>query len=211
MANIDALLPDLMPYCPGVPYSQAVRALRDATIKLCARSLIHIYFDPGSSPAANTTQFTVTPPSNTALVRVMELFVDKRRVDPVPPQQLSRYFPNDWPLADAGYPRGWYQDGATTVRVVPKTDATYAFSALIALRPSDAATVIDDFLFQDWATEIVNGALASLLAIPRQPWTDPKEASRYEKMATAGINNAIIEANRGRANALLGVQLPSRP
>lgn len=95
-------------------------------------------------------------------------------------------------------PPKWYAylpEGAIQFYQTP--DQAYSMAVTAALQPTLGATEIPDVLLLKWERVLQAGALANLLAIPGQGWSNPVEAARYQKVFQAGISNAKADEARG--------------
>lgn len=75
---------------------------------------------------------------------------------------------------------------ATTLTVRPAQPATSQIVATVALKPTMAASTLPDEVFEQYGTDIANGALQSLLAMANKPWADLTTA----RIAAAEFINA---------------------
>jgi ligand-binding SRPBCC domain-containing protein len=85
-------------------------------------------------------------------------------------------------------------------------DDTLTFRAVFTTAP-DAATV-PQFLADEYADEIADGALATLFRIPGKGWSDFNEAKARDKAFMAGAAHAKIRAATGNTNSILPPDYP---
>jgi hypothetical protein len=80
----------------------------------------------------------------------------------------------------------------------PTPDAVYTLSLSVIVTPKEtasAAQIPGDPLIK-YSNDIEAGALAYLLALPGQPWTDAGAAARYGRDFASGIANGKAEVQR---------------
>ena len=83
------------------------------------------------------------------------------------------------------------QVGDGSVIVAPASAGTLRVSTF--LKPSTSATALPDFLFDSFAQAIADGALALILMIPGQPYTNPELAT-----VKGAAFNAVCDRHFGR-------------
>ena len=71
-----------------------------------------------------------------------------------------------------------YQD--TQIRFFPTPDKKYTFSGVGTLKPSLAATGVEDFIFETHGRSIACGAIYKLTSVPGKEWTNPEAAMYYK-------------------------------
>jgi len=76
-------------------------------------------------------------------------------------------------------------------------DAAYTFSFQLALMPAEAATTIDDTLWDRYGDTIVSGALFRLLRMPGKSWSDPQMAEYHRNLYEAAIPEAQSKSADG--------------
>lgn len=82
----------------------------------------------------------------------------------------------------------------------------YPVRVRVALRPTKTATQVEDDLINYWTDPIVDGAMARILAIPDQPFSDPNKAMMMRASAARATHNARIEGNYGRVRGSMRVK-----
>lgn len=97
--------------------------------------------------------------------------------------------PNDAPMRYAYVPEG-------QMALNPTPDKVYDLLLTIVVQPTLAANSIPGQLLTRWDRVIKAGALAYLLEVPGQPWTDPVQAVAKMREFQSGINNARADEQR---------------
>jgi len=88
----------------------------------------------------------------------------------------------------------------TTLRVFDIDSNNTEFYFQIALKPTQAATSVNDDLHEDWVEPIVAGAKYRLLSMPNKPWMDLKAANHNFTLFRRGISEAKVKVNKGFSN-----------
>jgi hypothetical protein len=74
------------------------------------------------------------------------------------------------------------------------------------LQPDQTATTVPDFLFNDWANEIRDGALAEIYAIPGKEWTNLDMATYHRGLYRNGWKEALRSAESSNTNKASSTQ-----
>jgi len=215
MKSYDEFLPYVLLDCPGVSDDAAIGALASAAIEFCEKSLIlQRDADPMNIKAGVTDYDLDSPLSGHLVHKVMKAWCGMTRLTPVAPDDMddpSHYNPAASPTPQDGQPTHFTQKDERTISLwkTPGADAAKALTMRVALKPSRAATSVDDVLFEDWVDVISAGAKASLMIIPNKPFSSPQMAAFNQGAFVAGINKAMIKANKGHTRANLSVRMRS--
>lgn len=95
-----------------------------------------------------------------------------------------------------GRPRRCAYVPEAQLAINPTPDAVYDLTVTLVLQPKAGVVEIPDDLLVKWDQVLQAGALAYLLAIPDQPWTDKTTAQIKAREFQAGINNARADEQR---------------
>lgn len=191
------LLPYVLPYVPGVPDATAVHHIRNAAIDFCRRTLAwQMEIDPIEGfevPATDgvATEFTMSPPAESEIVKLLSVAVDD---DPIEVVEASK--------GVAFRRRGTHTDLAftrdrKTLAVYPAPEAGTVIHVEAALRPSDDATGLPDEFADLYRQDIAKGAVASLLLMPKQDWSDPGTGADLMRMFSDRIGTVGAQVARG--------------
>lgn len=85
-------------------------------------------------------------------------------------------------------------EGQFVLNVVP--DKTYSLTATVILIPKAGQNKIEERVLSKWDQAIQAGALAYLHSLKSEPWYDPNEAVRQERIHQSAINNARADEQR---------------
>lgn len=91
---------------------------------------------------------------------------------------------------DGGMPYQITQADMNSVRINPHQAGSLSLSMF--LQPAQHSSQLPDFLYDQWAEKIADGALAGILELPGQPFTDMTAAAyrraRFEQAKSSNFN-----------------------
>jgi hypothetical protein len=222
MANYDVLLPEVLPEAPGCSEPLAVREIRNATIELCKKALIVKVPVTAQNVVANSAYVTVAVPTGTELIHLREVTIDGQDVVGRSVDALDLNWRDDQArqivFKDYHYrgfnpsPDGWaiyetdqrpsnfhleQSDDGVRIRLVGIPKQSYSTLAYkMVLQPSRAAVSFYTWVLDGYFETIAAGAVARLLAMPNQKWTDMATASVYRTRFNDGVGDAMGEGAR---------------
>lgn len=211
MATLDQFLPWVLPSAVNCPTPLAYQAIKDAAREFCVATNV---IQEGSTQAGRSgrASYTIDEPSGTKLNQVLRVTWEGSTLSPVAAGDVKlatalRGSVGD-AVVEAGTPRQFYQrtplDPTIYLWPVPDDKAVNATNGLYikaAFAPYPAATSLPDELFEYYVTAVAAGALASLLSMPEQPWTNPNMAAINRKTFYASVAKAKRDALVGLALA----------
>jgi len=103
------------------------------------------------------------------------------------------------PNMPAGVPRRYAYIPEGQVALNPTPDAVYTFNLSMIVVPKESMALTAQAPATPlikYSNDIESGALAYLLAIPGQPWSNPAMAAQYARDFKAAISNGKAEAQR---------------
>jgi hypothetical protein len=209
MKDLSAFLTRVIPYATGCSEPMAIQALLDSAIEFCERSLVvQARLEPTPMVMAQA-KYDLGLPLQQDCAMVMRAWLDNHLLTP---QATEHAYANG---SAPGTPRFYStdnSDGALALVVEPPPDAGSVglnLVAKVALRPTRAATKVDDTLYANWAEGIAAGALRRILSIPGQPFSDDARAGMFYVIFKQHLQTARIEGYRGRSVSAISVL--SRP
>lgn len=182
---------------PGCPEVTIERVLRDVVRQLYRENAIWTYWDPAATIGTDGL-LVLTLPTDSEVVEVRKIRTSNDEISPRNIDSLAYYDHDD---GDAS-PVAINVNGTWTVRP-PPVEATSA-KVLVQLAPIYGATQIADVVGQRDRQLYEHSALARILAMPKQRWTDPNMAN-YHHTAAVGL---LFEAKR-RADGWKTVRTPT--
>jgi len=111
---------------------------------------------------------------------------------PIVPSNSGMWDPN----MQSGMPVRYQYVAEAQFAVDPLPAQVYGLLITLIVQPKEGATQIPAAPLLKYSNEIEAGALAYLLAVPGQPWTNPAEAARNDRVFRAGISNGKAEVQR---------------
>lgn len=198
---------DVQPRVPEAPESVIDYYVLHACIDFCDYTHWVTYEHDPISLVEGQAAYDFTLPDDNEIARIISAHVGTRRLVAYSEMALGEV--NTWRTME-GDPQGFVQDDIHEIRLVPIPDADAAdtLKLVMALKPTRTATVVNSDLYDIWGTVIAEGALAKLLALPRQAFTDLVAAAQADTMYRQGRGRAKIDKNRGLATAPQYVRPP---
>ena len=162
--------PRVMPYVMGCPFPTVDQALIDSARDFCAKTHCWVFTSTSNVyPFDSRAEFDID--TETEVVKVMSLAVNGQVYD----IKATTALRDDWrtnPPDDCTL----YHDNRSEFLIFPVPASTDAVDMKMSLKPTYAATGVDDEVFSLYAEGIAAGARARLQRMPRQPWTDLSQA-----------------------------------
>lgn len=205
MKRTSAFLPLILPFCPECPDFLAEQHARFAAIEFCERSRAWRHLTTVTIQTGSAGTGVMVAPDTAAIHEIEFAEIDGRKLTPVQFSSIDN--------AAEGQAEYITQTAPGEVRVVPFEPGSLKISMF--LKPltgsqygTDAASpmfdrfnVVPDFLVDMHGHTIAAGALAKLLSIPREPWTDEKKALQYEARFREKLDSAFRWNMRGQQRA----------
>lgn len=191
MKPFSDLFPYILPYAPSAPDPVVEQYARQATIDFCKRTrswrdVQDIDVTGEESEIVCAPQFASIYEIEVANFKVptAEKWMTLRRV---PYREMDQTLLDDAPT-DRSVPNVISQASFNTVIIAPHAMGTLRISAY--LMPSVDAEYGPDYIFDNFSSEIADGALSHILMIPDQPYTNPNLGA-----LKAGLFNQACDAN----------------
>jgi hypothetical protein len=209
---LDDFSPYVVPYAPGVTTPMFEQALLSTAYDFCNQTdIVQEVVATGVSDGVG--EYYIEVPNEMLLGRVLGVFYGEL------PLKLVALTHVDIPFALRGAvdgvdpptntPTVAYQrePGAATIWLYPLPDRTD--ETLLTVRasfcPARNATQVPDVLFDNWVETIAAGAIAELMSIPGQPFSNPA-APQYRARYLSGVASARSEARKGRTLSSIRVR-----
>jgi hypothetical protein len=195
MIELDVFLPNITPYAPGCAEPTAFAAIIKAAQTFCERTRLW----RGSSVLQVTPAGPnlVTVPVGSELFEIESARFDGRELQPISLSDLDNYHPR-WRDLDNGAARWITQTEPGSVQLVPASTGALSLSTL--LRPIDHAEQLPD-LFSQYTQMIADGALADILMLPAQSYSDPQRAQFYAQRFDNRIDSLCKLTIQGQQRA----------
>ena len=172
---------------PGLPESAAQSYLRDAAIRFCEASgwLEREILLP---MACGVRDYPVVPAESERVVRVVAVWVGCDGLDP------RRDVLED----GCGFRVEVLDTPDVSVWIDREGDACDRLRVRYVAAPTHDACRLDTRLAEEWGRAIIEGALADVLLLPGQAFSDPRLAAVYGQRFEAAILRARTRRLRGR-------------
>lgn len=189
MRDLADFLRWVQPYATACPEPVAENHIRIAARDFCAATRCWRFVT--SVPVTDAPEVACVPP-DAALLEIEEAQFDGRVLERV------RYIDTH---DVAGNPSHITQIEPDSVRIHPHAVGSLTLS--LFLQPAQHADRVPDFLYDRWAETIGDGALAGILELPGQPYSDPVAASyrraRFEQAKDRNFNISMRGQQRAPA------------
>lgn len=177
MTNLEDFLTKVLPFAPGCPEPTALEHIRNAAIEFCEETKLWRFddtFEAGDEPNI------VCAPQGAVIHQIERCDFNGRKLDPAGIGWLDEHMP-DWrsdERTSVGAPSYFTQVCPDTVRVVPHQAGR--LKVWLRLKPAEDAEQLPDFIASQHRNLIGWGALAGLLMLPGQPFSDPNRATYFQ-------------------------------
>ena len=201
IVTYNTYIPDVVVYVPGCPHLTIVDALRKTAASFFYDSLAYRKWVTPFDLTINTTTYTISTmcPTDTEVAQVLALYCNGVAVTELTHDQFFAYDP-EWP-SKTGANAQYFSilDGKDTINTIPIPSAidTGAMTMQLAVCPTLTSTGVEQVHFEEWKDQIIDGALARLLAMPGHVWTDVKMATERHGRYASGKAKARIQAEKG--------------
>lgn len=193
MREIEELLPQVIPYAPGCADPTAIQHIRDAAVRFCERTRCWRHID--TFKTNNSHHQIMAVPSGAVLFEIEWAKFDDRELEAKIPD-VDTWHHQDQAYA---YPRYITQVNPSCVSIEPHAEGELMIS--LFLKPSQETDMLPDFLVSHMARNIADGALATLLLLPNQPFTNPQMAMAFEAKFQASLDKNFDFNLRGQQRA----------
>lgn len=159
----DYLLPDV----PGCPLGMADLQLRLAAREFCDKTLVWVEWLDDVTTVADVLEYDFDLTPQQEVIQLQRATIDDKHL----PVLSERDIPSNWRVS-ASMDRSIFTLDKKVFYVVPAQSAGLAVATQCALKPSQAAIGVEDFIYEQYADVIAAGAKAKLMLSPKKPYTD---------------------------------------
>jgi hypothetical protein len=185
MITWDEFHPLITPEVSGCPTASVDFALAHAATEFCDRThLWREYLDEEITSAGEPEYLLF---GSGVIAAVVGVSLDGSALKPV---HFTDIHPDH--ITREGSPLAYFMVNDTTLRLWPTPDGEYKFTAQAILKPGRSAAGVEDFLYESYADDIINGALYRLRKIPDKEWSNLQLAELNRLSFERGIAKARV-------------------
>lgn len=196
----DVWEPYVLPYAPGCPDSTMFHHVRQAAIRFLARTFAWQADLPAILGDGASTVFAMPKPSGSEACKLLGVTVYVTGYQPQPVDLVTPEIGAERIREGNLRPCAFTGDLSDLV-VWPAQPAASRIVANVALKPAQLAAEIPAVVFDQHANDIATGALASLLSMPKQEWTDMQAAAINSSQFNARMATVARIVGKGAANS----------
>lgn len=219
--NISDWYQNILGFIPNLPYPALIDAGRKVSREFCKQTWLWKYTLDLIDVDADTSAYTLTIPVSLYAdleaipddgVRYKEDGQDEelfKNLTCTSEDELDALYPS-WRYRTHPTPSMFYVDNVNkNVNLVytPEDDSTEGLEVSVILKPARTATVVPDFIYDDYEKVIEEGMLSELFNRKSEPWYDPMEAGRHEVMFRNGCNDGKINRFTGKTNKPTNIKM----
>jgi hypothetical protein len=206
MTDLEDFLPKILPFAPGCPEPTAFEHLRNAAQDFCEETRLWRFDDTftfGDDPNI------VCAPQGSVIHEFERCDYNGYKLEPRSLDWLDDHYP-DWRSdtnAEPGDPVWFTQICLDTVRLVPAPSLVDpdnppgTVHVWLRLKPSDDCDQLPDFLASQYSNLISWGALANILMLPNQTFSNPNMAAYFQGKFDQGIGRKSKMQSIGQQRA----------
>lgn len=198
MKDIEALLPRVLRYAPACPEVLALSHLRDAAKEFCRRTKLWRLSDSIELPTEG--EDILCAPQGSFILEIAAARLGGNKLEPVTASYLDAHQFGWRDDADTSGARWITQTEPDSVRVVPAQAGTLLLELVLA--PTDDADQVPDFMVNQHAQVIANGAAGEVLSTPSD-FANPQLGAAFVQRFQSDLDRLSISARKGQQNAPL--------
>lgn len=199
MKEIDLILPHILPYAPGCPDPTAYFGVRQAAIEFCERT--RMWRSEDEFPVSSEGCDAIFAPYGAVVHEIESAFFDGLPLVPASIAYLDDCAHGWRDDLLAGLPKYVTQTEPNTVRVVPRQAGTLKLS--LWLKPAQDTDELPDFMIDQYRETIAHGALARILMMPNQSFTNLETGTFYAMSFNSKIEALFTKGIKGQQRAAM--------
>lgn len=202
-------LQDVSIAVPGANKDFVLDAIKNSVRDFCQSTLLWVKKLDPINIIAGTATYTLTAP---VVTQASVVNIDRAEFEgaPMGPDSMDVLDRSDEPWRQQTGPASYsYMVDAEKVlrlRYIPTENKIGALEIWASLKPLITATVLPDFLYDEWYDCILNTAIGLLFSIPRQVFTNIQEAEYFTMLANAERSRAKAQKTTGKTKLKTRVQ-----
>lgn len=198
MKSLDAFAAHVTQYAPGCPEPTLFFGVRQAAIEFCERTRLWRYED--ELPITLDDAEGISAPYGAEIHEIEAVFFNGQSLEPKTTSWLDEHM-SGWRTAGqvTGFPRYFTQTEPDTIRIVPFDAGTLRLD--VWLKPSQDAEQLPDWIVDQHRETIAHGALARILLMPSQAFTNPELGVAFANSFQARIDKISNKGFTGQQRA----------
>lgn len=197
MKSLDAFAPNIRLYAPGVADPTMYFAIRQAAIEFCERTRLWRYEDDFAVTADDCE--SILAPNGSEIHEIEAVFFNGVELDPKSTSWLDDHM-RGWRQGElSGLPKYFTQTEPNTIRLVPQEAGTVGLH--VWLKPSQYADELPDWMVDQHRETIAFGALARVLLIPNQSFTNPELGAAFGSAFQGKLDKLFSKGLTGQQRA----------
>ncbi|MET3134957.1 hypothetical protein AAKU55_005260 [Oxalobacteraceae bacterium GrIS 1.11] len=205
-ASIDIFIPHILPSVLACPDFSIRSAIIEAAIEFCGDAGAWTETLDPIHMSAGTHSYELDVPKDARALVVKNVWARNGALVAKTMDDIAALMP-DWQSAQ-GTPAYYNQQDWDELRVYPTPgdgDAGGTLSVRASLAPTRGASTLPNFLVERHFQTIVAGALARLMLVPGQGWSNPQLAAYFKNEFRLACANAKVELFHDRVACNLRV------
>lgn len=175
MKSLDDFSASIKLYAPGCADPSMYFGIRQAAIEFCERTRLWRYEDEFAVSADDCEG--IAAPYGADLHEIEAVFFNGVQLDPASISWLDEHM-RGWRTGDlTGLPKYFTQTEPDTIRLVPHEPGKLRLH--VWLKPGQEADELPDWMVDQHREAIAHGALARILLIPNQSFTNPELGAAF--------------------------------
>lgn len=199
MTKIESLLPYVMPYAPGLSEPMAIMHIREAARRFCERTRCWRNIEQFKLHECNQDRIILAIPQQGELFELEWAKFGEQPLEAIAP--TADMWRRD---IESGKPRYITQVMPDVLRLMPQVKHGCSNDELAIsyfIKPSLRTNELPAFLFNQFGSHLANGALATLLLLPNEPFSNPTLAMVFEQKFNEALDRNFNFNLRGQQRA----------
>lgn len=216
MVPYTSFLPYVLPYVMGCTEPLAVQVVRDVCIEFAEHTLLTATTLDPIPLIAKIDTYDLDSAPGTVVQQITQAWLETHRLTIInADSREARVEMFNRTFADAnrepGHPTALMQnpDNTFTLNAVPGETVKGAITIRALVKPARTSTSVDSLLFNDYAPALGAGAVARLMNLPNEPFSNPAMAPIHESVYLRARHQARIRANKAMGRTNLQVKFRS--
>lgn len=197
--RLESLFPLVLPEVSGCPHPTLMLHIAMSAQKFCVETGAWAAMADEQVTAKGVSEYDVEPVSGAMVVRVRDVWLDGQLLPPV--KAISAFGREG--AAVFGYT---HYDDRQMLRLAGTPRAGQKLVMRVVAAPTTTSATLPDALALRYQTAIAHGAKSSLMAMPKQAWSNPQLCAYHAQWFEHAIQDARIDAIKDGVDTPLAVK-----